>query len=105
MKYKKRKEFSSVAHFKNVTCNEASKELLKLQSRGSYIIRPSPKGERFITLTLNYYKNHLVNIEIEEIKSEFTAKYKIKDQEFDSLQEIEIRYVKEFNKRVKEVLD
>ena len=102
-KYTRRTNLSSYSHFKNITYSECIKELTKSPNQGIFVVRPSPQGESYLNLTIKYYQNQFVHINIEEIKDEDSkSQYKLGTQIFDSLEEIEFRYVKEFNKKVNE---
>jgi len=104
-KYKKRTEFASFPKFKNITLKDALQILAESPNRGAFIIRPSPQGDNYLNLTIKYYKNQYVHIEIKETKKADSVTFEIGDQAFGSLAELEIRYIKEFNKRVMDAVN
>jgi len=103
-KYKLRSEYKSYAKFRNITVNQ-SLSFLKDKNTGEFVVRPSPRGDRWLNLSLKFFDNQIIHIEIEEIKSGDKTEFKIGDMKFADLQELEYRYTKEINKRVKEVAE
>jgi uncharacterized membrane protein YgcG len=101
-KYKMRTDYKSYAKFKNITVQQ-SIDYLKDQNRGEFVIRPNPRGDNWLNLTLKLYENHIIHIEINEIKEGDKTKYKIGDMVFFDLTELECRFIKEMNKRVREL--
>ena len=101
-KYKAR-SFGNYPHFKNVTVGQAI-SFLEPKPRGTFILRPSPRGERWLNLSMKLYDNHLIHVEINEEKlDEEESRFHIKDQMFESLKEIEQKYIRELNKRIADI--
>jgi hypothetical protein len=101
-KYKAR-SFGQYQKYKNITCGQ-SVAYLQDKPKGEFLFRPSPRGDRFMNLSLKFYDNQIINIEVEEIKNADSTEYSISDMKFTSLQELEVRYIRELNKRVHELI-
>lgn len=101
-KYKAR-SFKNCPNFQNITCGQAIAKLRK--SDGDFIFRPSPKGEKWINLSIKLHSNIIIHIEVnEEKKSDEGSTFHIGDQEFQDLKEIEIKYIREVKKRAQNLI-
>jgi len=82
--------------FKNLSCSGAI-EYLRNKEIGDFIFRPSSKGEDHLTLTYKFYKNTYSHIDIVETNKQpgmnIGQKLFIDREEYESLDEIEARYI------------
>jgi len=101
-KYKMR-TFKNCPNFQNITVGQAIAKLKR--EDGDFVFRPSPRGERWLNLSVKIYGNHIVHIEINEEKvDEHTSKFHIGDQEFQDLKEVEIKFIRELKKRASNLI-
>lgn len=83
-----RTDYKTYPKFKNITVQQ-SIDFLKDQARGEFVIRPNPRGDNWLNLTLKLYENHIIHIEINELKEGDKTKFKIGDMVFYDLTELE----------------
>eukprot|EP01022_Parablepharisma_sp_SALTPOND_P012496 TRINITY_DN1607_c0_g1_i1.p1 TRINITY_DN1607_c0_g1~~TRINITY_DN1607_c0_g1_i1.p1 ORF type:complete len:1819 (-),score=141.65 TRINITY_DN1607_c0_g1_i1:4604-9991(-) len=94
------------ARFRNVSLNKAI-EYLSTRDIGEYLFRPSSNGPDHLTLTLKFYRDVYVHIDVREESKPPGAvigeKLFINDDSFTTLDEIVKEYITPVMKRVKEV--
>ena len=103
-KYKAR-TYGNYSNFQNITVGQANGKLSN-KARGAFVFRPSPRGERWLNLSIKLFDKHIIHIEIKEEKGEDgQSTFYIGDASFASMKEIEINYIRELNKRVSNLAD
>jgi len=71
--------------------------MLKESKVGDFIIRPSSRGQKYITLTWKFDTNTTVHLSIQETKEAGRSIYNLNKHMYESLDEIIERYINPCN--------
>eukprot|EP00968_Pinguiococcus_pyrenoidosus_P005511 scaffold358_cov256-Pinguiococcus_pyrenoidosus.AAC.22 len=95
-------------NFQNITSKQAEKDLAG-KERGSFIIRPSTRGDTALAITWAFLEGVFKHIEVEEVGQKagnvgLAQKLRIKDEEYEDLDEVIASLILPMNDYVSQML-